>query len=57
MGTRVERLESKLARGEVLIGTHVSLPEPMILEMLARLDSICFGLTLSTIASTAAIWR
>lgn len=36
MGTRVERLESKLARGEVLIGTHVSLPEPMILEMLGK---------------------
>ena len=36
MKSRIDRLEEKLARGETLIGTHASLPEPMILEMLGK---------------------
>lgn len=32
--TKTERLEEKLSKGEVLIGTHLSLPEPMIPEMI-----------------------
>lgn len=35
---KTERLEEKLARGEILIGTHMALPEPLIPEMLASVD-------------------